>query len=323
MFSSRAAHLYFGQFAKGMLMAGALVGTTGMAATVGVTDNVSTFSTLESINSSIMSDPTYDQQTGQGADDFVGDGANGYYGFYYKFGQIDFGTGNGSEDAMVFRFRLNDLGLQQGTPKFTGNIRIGVDGDGDGNVDLFFGVSTTQAQAAEIVFQNPTGTAVDANTSPSTSSLGTSYGNTAGTSANFSYTEVTDGSAYYTNKPAQPNTDAFLTFAISFSTFKTYLEAQLAPGTVITLDSFLRFLAFSSTQGNAVNQDVYGLGSLSVTANADMRFDEGGGFTNYYSANGKVIPEPATVVQFSAFALSGLGVVCWRRRRARKDCATA
>lgn len=311
------ARFYFGRITGGLGLWVAVSCGAGVAsgAIVGVTDDISTFSTLESVNSSVLSDPTYDQQTGQGADDFVGDGANGYYGFYYKFGQVDFGTGGGSQDAMLFRFRLNALGLQQGTPKFTGNIRMGVDGDGDGSVDLFFGVSTTQAQTPEIVFQNPTGTAVNANTSPSTSALGTAYGTTAGNSANFSYTEVTDGSTYHTNKPNEPNTDAFLTFAISFSTFKTYLEAQLAPGTVITLDSFVRFLAFSSTQGNSVNQDVYGLGPLSVSANDNLRFDQGGGFTNYYSANGKVIPEPETMVQFAVFASVGLGMACRRKRR--------
>lgn len=279
------------------------------AATVNVTDAVSTFSTLEAINGGILSDPTYDQQTGQGADDFVGDGANGYYGFYYKFGQIS------GVDSLVFRVRLNLLGLQQGTPKFTGNIRIGIDGDGDGSVDLYFGVSTGVGQVPEITFQNPTGTAVDANTSPNTSALGTDYGAIASTASNYYYSEVTDGSAYYTNKVGTPNTDAFLTFAISFSTFKTYLEAQLS-GVTITLDSYLRFLAFSSTQGNAVNQDVYGINGIGT-----VRYDLGGGFTNYYSTSGKVIPEASTVAQAAAFVLSGLGVVLWRRKRAVRSRA--
>lgn len=276
------------------------------AAVVSVTDNVSTFSKLEALGGGYLSDATYDQQTGQGADDFVGDSANNHYGFYFKGGQI------GGEDSLVFRFRLNELGAQQGTPKFTGNIRLGVDGDGDGNIDLYFGVSTGQAQTPQIVFQNPTGTATNANTSPSTSGLGTSYGTIATTASNYSYTEATDGSAYHTNKPNQPNPDAFLTFAISFNTFKTYLEAQLG-GQTITMESFVRFVAFSSTQGNAVNQDVYGLGTLSNTANANLRFDQGGGFTNYYSPNGSVIPEASTAAQAAVFLLTGLSVAVRRR----------
>lgn len=276
----------------------------GQAATVSVTDDVSTFSTLEAVSGGgILSDPTYDQQTGQGADDFVGDGTNGYYGFYYKFGQIN------NVDNLVFRVRLNLLGLNQGTPKFTGNIRFGVDGDGDGSVDLYFGVATGAGQVPEITFQDPTGTAPDANTSPNTSALGSNYGLIATTTSNYSYIEVTDGSTYHTNKVNQPNTDAFLTMAIPFSTFKTNLEAQLS-GVTITLSSFLRFLAFSATNSNTVNQDVYGYNGIDTT-----RYDAGGGFTNFYSTDGKVIPEASTALQGLAFALSGLGVMLRRRKR--------
>jgi hypothetical protein len=271
------------------------------AAVVSVTDNVSTFSTLQSPSGGILSDATYDQQTGQGADDFVGDSTNGHYGFYYKFGQI-----NGT-DSLVFRFRLNLLGDQQGVPKFTGNIRLGIDGDMNGDIDLYFGVSTGQGQNPEIVFQNPD--AGKTNVSPNTSGLGTSYGNIVTTTSNYHYSAVTDGSSYHTNKPGVPNADAFLTFAIPFSTFKTYLESQLT-GHTITLESYLRFLAFSSTQGNAVNQDVYG-----ITGIGTVRYDQGGGFTQFYNASGKIIPEASTVVQAAMFLLSGLGVVLWRRKR--------
>jgi hypothetical protein len=215
-------------------------------------------------------------------------------------------------DSLVFRFRFNVLDTQQGTPKFTGNVRLGVDGDGDGNVDLFFGISTGQGQTPQIVFQNPD--AGKLNVSPSTSGLGTSYGTIATTTSNFSIVQANDGSTYGTGNSNTANVDSFLTFSLPFSTFKTYLEAQLS-GVTITLNSFVRFVAFTSTQGNAVNQDVYGLGPLSVTANGNIRFDQGGGFTNYYSASGKVIPEASTVAQVAAFLLSGLSVVLWRRKR--------
>lgn len=291
------------------LVLGASLGGGGLsAAVVSVTDDVSTFSTLQAYTGGVLSDPTYDQQTGQGEDDFVGDGTNGYYGFYLKGGQIN------GQDSLVFRVRLNVLGTQQGTPRFTGNIRFGVDGDGDGDVDLYFGVSTAQAQVPIIQFQDPTGTAPNANTSPSTSALGTAYGTISTNASNYSYTEVTDGSNYHTNKPDQPNTDAFLTFALPFSTFKAYLEARL-PGKTITLDSFLRFVAFSSTQGNAVNQDVYGLGSL-ADGNATVRYDEGGGFTNFYNGHGSVIPEMSTALQMAVFLMVGLGVSARRPKRA-------
>lgn len=286
---------------------GLACGVAGLsAATVSVTDSVSTFSTFETPWGTTLSDVRWDQQTGQGADDFVGDGTNGYYGFYYKYGQI------GGVDSMMFRVRLNAV-----ASSFTGNLRIGVDGNGDGAIDLFFGVSTGQGQTPQIVFQDPS--AGKTNVSPSTSGLDKVYGTIATTTSNYSYLQADDGSAFATgNGTGTANADMFLTFALPFSTFKSALEARLS-GVTITVDSLLRFLAFTSTQGNAVNQDVYGLGTLSDTANANLRFDQGGGFTNYYSSTGAVIPEASTVVQGAAFLLSGLGVVLWRRRLALRD----
>jgi len=217
----------------------------------------------------------------------------------------------------LFRFRLNVVTTQQGTPKFTGNLRLGVDGDGDGDIDMFFGVSTgTNGQFPSIDFQTPTTSAL--NVSPNTSGLGNNFGTIAGTSSNFSYVQATDGSLYASGSGAgTPDADAFLTIAVPFSSFKTFLESQLS-GVTITLDSFVRFVAFSSTQGNTVNQDVYGITGIDT-----VRFDSGGGFTNYYSANGKVVPEASTVAQLGAFVLSGLGVVLWRRKRSTARNHTA
>lgn len=268
-----------------------------------------------------MTDPTYDQQTGQGADDFVGDGTSGggtggpYYGFYKAATQINFG--NGSENALVFRFRLNLT-----ASSFTGNIRLGVDGNQDGKVDLYFGISTGQGQTPVIVFQNPTGTAADANTSPNTSSLGTSYGTIATTTTNYSYFTAPDGSQYYTNKVNQPNADQWLTFALPFSTFASTLATQIG----YTVDwnlGYLAFVAFSSTQGNAVNQDVYGIGKLTDTnpstglAWGALAYNQGGGFTTYESGSGRPVPEPATYLQLGVLLLAGFGARWWRQRRQR------
>lgn len=274
--------------------------------------NLTGFSVPNGINGSPMTDPTYDQQTGQGADDYVGDGTGGYYGFYYAATQIDFGSG--AENAMVYRFRLNAV-----ASSFTGNLRLGVDGNMDGKVDLYFGISTGQGQVPTIVFQNPTGTAPDANTSPNTSALGTVYGSIATNTTNFSYIQAPDGSQYYTNKVAQPNPDMWLTFALPFSTFASVLGAQT--GTTIDWNfTYLAYVAFSSTQGNAVNQDVYGIPKITSTNPTtgaqwgDLAYNQGGGFTEYRSGSGRPVPEPATYLQLGALLTAGILV---HRRRLR------
>jgi hypothetical protein len=271
------------------------------------------FSVPNAITGGPLIDWTYDQQTGQGADDFVGDGTGGYYGFYRAATQIDFGSG--SENALVFRFRLNLTATN-----FTGNLRLGVDGNMDGKVDLYFGISTGQGQVPQIVFQNPTGTAADANTSSSTSALGNSYGTIATTATNYNYMQAPDGSNYYTNKPAQGNPDMWLTFALPFSTFASVLGAQT--GTTIDWDyTYLAFVAFSSTQGNAVNQDVYGIPRISSTNPStgaqwgDLAYNQGGGFTEYTSASGRPVPEPATFMIVGALLIGGWGVRWLRQRR--------
>jgi hypothetical protein len=251
----------------------------------------------------------------------VGDGVGGYYGFYYAASSIDFdGAGAGvAQNALVFRFRLNKV-----ESSFTGNIRLGVDGDEDGSVDLFFGISTGAGQTPEIVFQNPTGTALDANTSPNTSALGTSYGAIASSAYNFNYIQATDGSNYNLNKPAG-NADMWLSFAVPFTTFASTLGTQTGT-TIDWASSYLAFVAFSSTQGNAVNQDVYGIAKITSTNPAtgqqwgDLAYNAGGGFTEYYSASGakKPVPEPATYMQLGLLIGSGVLLTVWRRRRSRE-----
>ncbi len=271
------------------------------------------FSVPNSVSGTPMTEATYDQQTGQGADDFVGDGVGGYYGFYYAATQTNFGTG--AENAMVFRFRLNAVATS-----FTGNIRLGVDGNMDGKVDLYFGISTGQGQTPAIVFQNPTGTAPDANTSPNTSALGTVYGSIATNTTNFSYIQAPDGSQYHTNKVAQPNPDMWLTFALPFSTFASVLGTQT--GTTIDWNfTYLAYVAFSSTQGNAVNQDVYGIPKITSTNPTtgaqwgDLAYNQGGGFTEYRSGSGRPVPEPATYLQLGALLGAGLLLQRWRLRK--------
>lgn len=306
----------FANLRSGFVALGILGVTSAAIGQVTVSQTTLTgYSVPNGVTGGPMTDPTYDQQTGQGADDYVGDGVGGYYGFYYAATQIDFGGGAGAENAMVFRFRLNAVATS-----FTGNLRLGVDGNMDGKVDLYFGISTGQGQVPTIVFQNPTGTAPDANTSPNTSSLGTVYGSIATNTTNFSYFQAPDGSQYHTNKVAQPNPDMWLTFALPFSTFASVLGTQT--GTTIDWNfTYLAYVAFSSTQGNAVNQDVYGIPKITSTNPTtgaqwgDLAYNQGGGFTEYRSGSGRPVPEPATYLQLGALLGVGLLAHRWRLRQ--------
>lgn len=108
------------------LITAGMVASFPEAQTISVRDSVSAFKTFQSVTGSVMTDPRWDQQTGQGADDFVGDGVGGYYGFYYNYGQVN------GVDSLIFRFRFNLVeATGQQAPSFTGNARMGVDANGD------------------------------------------------------------------------------------------------------------------------------------------------------------------------------------------------
>lgn len=243
---------------------------------VTVLDSTSTFTQPVLPNGSVMVDTIGDQQTGQGADDFI------VNGFYFKYGTI-----NGVQNQIV-RVYLDKFN----TKGFGGNLRIGVDANGDGSVDIFYGVSDTGSSPG-IYFQNPTSTGTNVNVSPSTTSLGSNYSLIAFNSNNYNY--------------VASNTDAELTFALSFTSLQSNLAAL---GINITVDTYLRFIAFTSTQSNSINQDLYG----TVGINNTQRFDSGV-FTDYYNFSGQrvIVPEPSMYGSILLGAL--LPAVVWLKRR--------
>lgn len=240
-----------------------LTAITAFSQTVGVNDPISSFTQVLQPNGTPLTDFLADQQTGQGQDDFS---VNGFF--------INYGTLSTNEFAQIIRIRLNEFDAKSG---FTGNLRIGIDANLDGSVDLFYGIKGFGTAANRgIVFQNPTNTGSTFNVSPSTTSLGNPYGTIALTTTNYSYVSVNDGS-----------TDAYLTFAIPFASLQNVLATA---GYQVTEASFVRFIAFTSTQDNSINQDLYGTQGITNT----LRFDQNGGFTdirNFYNAP---VPEPST-----------------------------
>jgi lysozyme family protein len=91
------------------------------------------------------------------------------------------------------------------------------------------------------------------------------------------------------------------------------------PLTTFTMNytTTLSFISFSSTQDNALNQDLFGT-SGNMTAN--LTWGDLGAITAPLDAYGRV-PEPATYAQIAALLAAGVFVV-WRRRQAAKKEST-
>jgi hypothetical protein len=296
------------KFAAASVVLLALAATKAHA--LSVTDPLSSFSRVVAYNpgdpgytagTNYLTDPTADQSTGQGADDFVG-------GFYM---QSD-GTN------MVFRMYFN----QYRSNGFGGNVRLGVDANGDGAVDVFFGVKDSGGGGSQVVFQIPTVVSATANTTPNNSALGNIITSGAGaavatSASNYQYiaSAVQYGDATYP--------DSEMTFSIPFQTLADTLATVTNPTTgtafSITTSTALRYVAFTATNTNTVTQDVLGMGAIKTNGNTTFA---SGSFSDYYSADGarQPVPEATTVVQ--TMVLMGLPGYLWARRRRRRNEAS-
>ena len=81
-------------------------------------------------------------------------------------------------------------------------------------------------------------------------------------------------------------------------------------GVQITNATRMSFIASTSTQGNALNQDLYG---TSGNTNSTLTWSQLGASTGFSLPSG-IVPEPATYLQIGALLLVG-GGVAWRQRR--------
>jgi hypothetical protein len=246
-----------------------------------------------------MSDATPDQQTGQGADDFASDAT--YAGFYQKAGTI------GGVDSLLFRARMDkfDGADQWGNG---GNIGIGMDVNGDGALDLIMMMSESSGnpnnRTRTLTWGDP---GTGANTGPSTTSwtFPTQTAITLTTNTTYDVMQTTDGSLL------NGNADMFMSFAVSFANLQSAVRAY-TPFTTFTMayDTRMSYIAFTSTQANSLNQDLFG---TTGNTNSALTWAQLGAITGPANAWG-VVPEPATYAQVGIFLLVA-GLVVYRRRK--------
>lgn len=283
--------------------------TAQSAITVGDTTGWTAWTT--GTNFAKMTDAQNDQQTGQHADDFVGDAT--YAGMQQKAGLL------GGTDTILWRFRFDDFA---GADKFGGNggnVGLGMDLDGNGSMDFIMVMSESSGNVGNRTRTLSFGTpGAGANDGPSTTTWTIPTQTALNLTVNTTYDLVatTDG---YNFAGTQ---DSWLTFGISFNNLqnaiRTYASSSFSSYTV-SYTSAIAFIAFTSTQTNALNQDLFGASKAALTAgSADnlSSFATLGAVTPPTDAFGTAkVPEPSTYAQVGAFLLCGAGLA-WRRRKA-------
>jgi len=248
----------------------------------------------------LIPDYVDDQQTGHPEADIVGDLT--HPALYMAFD--DGGTPSTTDGNIAFRVRL---GADRPPSGFTHFFGIGMDADLDGNLDLFLGVDNAGNRTQVGIFDPGD----DVNTSPATTSIDSTplvywdWELVAGI-YDFSVVDATiDPSATTFDFDNDTNNDYFLSFVIPFQDIVTQLGM---PG--FDEDSPFQLVAGTSTQPNALNQD---LGGPEGGDDSTQTWEDLGAMTTPFSPSGSPIPEPNT----GALVGFGLVVLAAAKRRRR------
>jgi len=244
----------------------------------------------------LLPDFSDDQRTGIPEADIVGDTSNP--AFYFRFD--DAGTPSTTDGAIGFRVRIGADKNPSGFGHFMG---VGIDADADGALDLFLAVENSGNPDQVGIFDAGAG----ANTSPSTTSIVSSpLASYALSVSNYDFGDVNatiDPTATTFDIDADGDTDQFLTWVVPFADLVAALAGQGIPG--FDDGSAMRFVLGSSTQPNALNQD---LGGPNGGTSSTSTWSTLGAFSNSATAAGGFapIPEPnmATLVSLGLLALA-------------------
>ena len=268
------------------------------SAAISITSSTALWTAITYANPN-AADPSNDQQTGTVEGDIVGNATHA--SLYTTFD--DGGTaGNLTDGEIGFRVRLAGDASPTGLKTV---VWVGIDANADGKVDLFAGA----LEDSKIGYY-PAGTG--ANTSPNTTSInyGSPYFEVAVSTLNFNFSPVNatiDPAASSFNLDGGSggganHTDHFVSLKLSFASLVSAVNGLGLSGLgTFNQNSPLRFIAATSQQANALNQDLNGVngGVNSTTTWTDL-----GGFTQAFSVDGVIaVPEPSSLVFLSSIGL--------------------
>lgn len=226
-----------------------------------------------------------DEQTGSNEADVVGNDSRP--ALYIQFD--DGGTPDPTDGNIAFRLRL---GAQQNPPGFSRFAAVGMDADGDGALDIFIGVDNSGSSDRIEIYNGGLG----GNTSPSTTtvvSVSTPITYTQ-TGANYDWSMINDTIEPFQSDfdlDADGNTDYFLSWLVPFNDIVTLLSG--APhGITIDENSPVQYVVGTSTQDNALNQDLGGPDGGTTSA---LTWAELGAVSDPFIPTGVFVPEPGSL----------------------------
>ncbi len=244
-----------------------------------------------------------DQQTGLAEGDIVGIGED--YGFFVTYnsakadvsGQATFG----------FRLRFDAAGGNSNDVRFNRAAWLGIDADRNGSVDVFVGVNMTGRSNILGIYSPGTG----ANNSPgSTSVSSTPYRSYTMGGSNYNYRPVNylaDGGTTNDLTPGKKvDPDYYLSVLVPFADIVTFLAEKSIS---VTSESYVNYVAATSTQGNKINQDISG---VNAGINSKETWEQLGAFSPTLTIEGTMIPEPDS----AWLGLLGM-MLLFRRQRAK------
>lgn len=234
-----------------------------------------------------------DQQTGDPASDIVGTAVSP--GFFTAFDSNYALSPTQSGPALAFRTRLDDAG---NGGNFTRNLWIGIDADLNGSVDAFIGVDTQSNKVSIGIYDSGSDLPTD-NTGPSNTTIEKIPAYTAAGVAgvNYNYRAVTTGDGGtrldLTGATDGTDTDFYVSCVVSFTDLAAFLTTELPAAfnatTPFTVNTPIRYVLGTSTQGNSLNQDLGGIDNNNFVKTDTWQ--NLGGFSPIMTPTGQLVPE--------------------------------